>query len=65
MIVVDPKDKIVHMDPTDIVSSHTFLLPQASKLNNSLKPLCNTILSLTKTKFKVGACFTALTPFIH
>jgi hypothetical protein len=57
MIVVDPKDKIVHMDPADIVTSHTFLLPQASKLNNQLKPLYNTILSMTKTKYtanKIG-----------
>ena len=57
MIVVDPKDKIVHMDPADIVTSHTFLLPQASKLNSQLKPLYNTILSMTKTKYtasKIG-----------
>jgi hypothetical protein len=55
MLIVDPKEKIVHMHPSDIVESHTFVLPQASKLSNSLKPYVDTIIALSKSQRPLGS----------
>jgi hypothetical protein len=48
LIIVDPIQKLVHMHPTDVVSSHTFCLPHASKLQSALKPVADNILKLSK-----------------
>jgi hypothetical protein len=48
LIVVDPAQKLIHMHPSDVVSSHTFCLPQASKLQQTLKPIADNILKLLR-----------------
>ena len=48
IIVVDPKRRMVDMDPIDVVASETFVLPQAARLNYQLRPLYQSILSLAK-----------------
>ena len=50
MILIDLKEQTVRMDNADVVSSDTFVLPQANRLVSQLKPLYTTILNLTKTR---------------
>lgn len=47
-IIVDPLQKLIHMHPTDVVSSHTLLLPLASKLMQQLKPQADIIIKLSR-----------------
>lgn len=49
-MVIDPAERIVHLNPTDVVESHTILLPHGSKLVNALSPSAETILRCTKKK---------------
>lgn len=54
LIVVDPSQKLIHMHPSDVVSSHTLCLPLGSKLQQTLKPIADNILKLSRKlrKFK-------------
>lgn len=47
-LVVDPMTRLVLLHPTDVVSSHTFILPQANKLLQQLLPHTDVILRLGK-----------------
>jgi hypothetical protein len=49
-VVIDPAERIVHLNPIDIVQSQTILLPNASKLVNSLKAPFEAITKLSKKK---------------
>eukprot|EP01034_Spumella_vulgaris_P022726 gene22726-28882_t len=49
-VVIDPQERIVHLNPTDVVVAHTILLPHASKLVNVLRAPTDTIIRLTKKK---------------
>jgi hypothetical protein len=48
LIIIDPLQQLVHMHPTDVVASHNFCLPFASKLHASLKPITDNILKLSR-----------------
>ncbi len=49
-VVIDPQERIVHLNPIDVVESHTILLPHGSKLVNALSASAETILKCTKKK---------------
>lgn len=49
-VVIDPLERIVHLNPIDVVESHTILLPHGSKLVNALSTSAETILRCTKKK---------------
>jgi hypothetical protein len=49
-VVVDPEVKTVHLHPSDIVQSHTTLLPNASMLVRALTPHANTIKELWRKR---------------
>lgn len=49
-VVIDPQERIVHLNPSDVVESHTILLPHASKLVGLIRSAAETIQKLTKRK---------------
>ena len=49
-VVIDPQERIVHLNPADVVESHTILLPHASKLVGLIRTSAETIQKLTKRK---------------
>lgn len=49
-VVIDPQERIVHLNPADVVVAHTILLPHASKLVNVLRAPTEAILRLTRKK---------------
>ena len=50
VVVIDPLERIVHLNPIDVVLSHTILLPHASKLVHALKSPTEVILKLSKKR---------------
>jgi hypothetical protein len=49
-VVVDPQERTVHLHPTDVVQSHTTLLPNASRLIAALRPSADKILQLSRKR---------------
>jgi hypothetical protein len=50
IVLIDPEERVVHLYPTDVVASHTLVLPRASKLIQSLKVYGQDILRLTRRR---------------
>ncbi|RYH29866.1 hypothetical protein EON65_07105, partial [archaeon] len=47
-VVIDPLERIVHLNPNDVVKSHTILLPSASRVVHALRPSAEIILRYSR-----------------
>ncbi len=52
LVVIEPVDRIVHLHPADVVTSHTIMLPRSKRLLGILKPYAEQILSASRNSRK-------------
>ena len=57
IIVIDPQERIVNLHQSDIVASHTLILPKATRLINSLRVTGEAILRLTRRRRQSSSGF--------